>query len=145
VTLPSVGVIIPARNAAPTLRATLESLISQTVLPDEVILVDDGSTDDTVAIARSFDLPISIVTAGGHGSAAARNAGLAMCTSELVGFLDADDLWMPTKLESHARALRDDPASCGAYSLVSWVDGEGRVLRSQRVRRSNRSTLERLA
>lgn len=107
-----VAVVIPAWNAAATIGAALESVAAQTRPPREVIVVDDGSTDDTAAIAARAGVTVLRVPNG--GAARARNLGIAAATSPWIAFLDADDTWVPDKLERQA-ALFD------RYSL-SYTD-----------------------
>ena len=89
---PTVGVIIPAWNAERWLGAALESVIEQSVCPTDVVVVDDGSTDSTAAIAEGYGLPVRVVRQENGGIGAARNRGLDLVRGELVTFLDADDL-----------------------------------------------------
>lgn len=88
-----VTVVVPAFNGARHIGATLRSLASQTHRPIEVIVVDDGSTDDTVEVARATGVPHEIVTQPNLGVAVARNRGLARARGRWVGFVDQDDLW----------------------------------------------------
>ena len=91
-----VSVIIPAYNAAPWLVAAIESVHSQTLAPAELIVVDNGSTDDTGAIASN--LGATVLYEPQQGAAAARNTGLRAASHEWVALLDADDYWLPDKL-----------------------------------------------
>jgi glycosyltransferase involved in cell wall biosynthesis len=103
-----VSVVIPAYNAAATLDETLRSVRSQTHQALEIIVVDDGSTDNTRAVAErhaTVDHRVQIVTQDNAGVAAARNAGWNRARSELIAFIDADDLWAPTKIERQVQAL----------------------------------------
>lgn len=96
-----VSVIIPAYNAAGFIGAALESVCAQTALPDEVIVVDDGSSDGTAREVAAFgraDL-VRYVHQQNQGASAARNAGLDAATGEWIAFLDADDIWLPPRLE----------------------------------------------
>jgi glycosyltransferase involved in cell wall biosynthesis len=100
VTSPLVTVVIPAYNAERTLAQTLASIASQTVQDLEVIVVDDGSTDATTDVANGFpDLDVLVHPQANAGHAAARNAGTEAARGRWVAFVDADDLWIPTKLE----------------------------------------------
>lgn len=96
--MPRISVIIPARNAAKTIARALRSAVKQTREPDEILVVNDASTDDTCVIAHGFSgvRVISLETAS--GAAAARNAGVAAAAGQWVAFLDADDEWLPQKL-----------------------------------------------
>jgi glycosyltransferase involved in cell wall biosynthesis len=100
----SVSVVIPAYNAAAFLPATLASVYAQTELPAEVIVVDDGSTDETATVARSCGATVISVRNG--GGSAARNVGTQAAGGEYIAFLDADDIWAPQKLELQLAALR---------------------------------------
>lgn len=97
-----VAVIIALYNGSPWIGGTLESVFSQEVLPAEVVVVDDGSTDASVERVRGFS-GVHLIEGNGSGSVAARNAGLAHSSAPLVAFLDHDDLWHP----GHLRLLRD--------------------------------------
>jgi glycosyltransferase involved in cell wall biosynthesis len=94
-----VSVIIAAYNAEAYIAEAIESVLGQTVPPDEVIVIDDGSTDDTSGILARFGDRIIALNQTNSGQAVAVNKGLAMAHGELIGFCDADDLWSPRKLE----------------------------------------------
>lgn len=95
---PLVSVIIPVYNGARYLRAALESVFAQTYRPFEVIVVDDGSVDDSGVIAQSFP-DLRYIHQANQGVAAARNNGLDAARGEFFAFLDQDDLWTPEKLK----------------------------------------------
>ena len=97
-------VVIPAHNAAKFLASALESVRSQRLLPEVVIVVDDGSSDGTARIAASYGA-IVISNVAARGPSAARNAGVAASSTELVAFLDADDEWTPEHAEQTVGAL----------------------------------------
>jgi GT2 family glycosyltransferase len=127
--MPTVSVIIPAYNAAATLPATLASLRSQTWTDWEAIVVDDGSTDDTAAIARQIDDPrIRVLSGENGGQAIARNRGLAVAQGALVAFLDADDWWTVTALADRVAALQTHPTAIAAYSWTDYVDDRNCLL-----------------
>lgn len=95
-----ISVIIPAYNQGQYLRQAIESVLNQTCQDFEIIVVDDGSTDDTQQAARSFDDPrLSYVYQSNRGLSAARNTGIRKSSGELITFLDSDDLFLPQKLE----------------------------------------------
>src|SRR5688572_32276770 len=100
-----VSVIIPARNAGRWIREAIESVLAQTAPAHECIVIDDGSTDDTARVAAEFGAPVRVITTGGRGVAAARNAGAASATGDYLAFLDADDVWLPRKLELQLAAF----------------------------------------
>lgn len=95
---PRVSCIVPAFNAARYLGEALDSICAQTYRPVEVIVVDDGSTDETAAIAAGYGALVRAVSQATAGPAATRNAGVQLATGDFVAFLDADDLWHPEKL-----------------------------------------------
>lgn len=98
----SVDVVIPVFNGAQTIRACLASVMSgQDSFVNKIIVVDDGSTDNTLEVLNEFLCPLLIVVPTRNaGVAAARNRGVELCCSEWVAFLDADDVWLPTKLSA---------------------------------------------
>ncbi len=127
--MPLASVIVPAFNAEPTLCAALESLRRQTLDDLEILVVDDGSTDRTRAVADAFPDPrIRVLRFPNGGLATARNRGLAAATGRYVSFLDADDLWTPAKLEAQIHALERRPAAAVAYSWTAIFGGDGRFL-----------------
>jgi ABC-type multidrug transport system fused ATPase/permease subunit len=131
---PAVAVVVPAYNAGRTLAATLASVVAQTFTDFEVILVDDGSTDATSAIAAEFaarDRRIQVVTKPNTGVADARNAGIRRARARLIAPIDADDVWHPECLEKLYAALRaagDD--ALFAFANHREIDLRDRVLRS---------------
>jgi glycosyltransferase involved in cell wall biosynthesis len=106
----SCSVIIPAYNAAAFVGATVESVLAQTCAPAKVVVVDDGSHDDTVAVVAAYEPAVTLVSRTNGGPGAARNTGVAATESEYVAFLDSDDLWAPTRLEACLELLERDPA-----------------------------------
>ena len=110
-----VSIIVPCYNAAPFLAATLESALAQTWPRCEVIVVDDGSTDGSLAIARGFEARGARVLAQpNRGASAARNRGFAEASGEYIQFLDADDLLTADKIASQVTLLQKQPAGCVA-------------------------------
>lgn len=97
-----ISVVIPCFNGARFLRQTLESVVRQTYRAHEIIVVDDGSTDDSAAIAESFGPLVRVIRQPNQGESVARNCGIEEACGEWVAFLDADDLWEPEKLERQA-------------------------------------------
>lgn len=128
----TVTVIVPAFNAAGTLRETLASITAQTYRALDIIVVDDGSTDDTAEIAAhaaGHDARIRLIQKQNAGLAAARNTGLANAWGAFISPLDADDLWHPTKIEKQMVAMRSADASVGL--VTCWgraIDEKGKVL-----------------
>src|SRR5437764_13661053 len=101
-----VSVIIPAYNAAKTVGRAVDSVLAQTFADFELIVIDDGSTDSTAEVVQSRrDQRIRCITVANGGVASARNRGLDLASGDLVAFLDADDAWLPTKLERQSNLM----------------------------------------
>lgn len=101
-------VVVPARNAASTIAATLASLLAQSTGPPQVLVVDDGSDDDTAAIARAAGAAV-LPDGPGLGPGGARNVGIAATATPLIAFCDADDLWPPQRLAMDLARFGQDP------------------------------------
>ncbi len=107
---PSISVVIPAYNAAAWIDETLDSVLRQTLAADEVIVVDDGSTDDTADIVTRRDAPLRLVQQENGGAAAAWNRGFEEATSQFVAKCPADDVWERHKLEWQHATLTTHPS-----------------------------------
>ena len=117
---PLVSIIIPVYNAERYVYSTLDSVLNQTWRNLEVIVVDDGSTDRSMEVCQQFDDPrIIYVEQKNSGCASARNAGIRHACGEYLGFIDADDTWMPEKITRHMRQFDQDPdlGRKSAYSV----------------------------
>jgi glycosyltransferase involved in cell wall biosynthesis len=106
---PTVSVIIPAFKASGTIARAIESLLAQTRRPDEIIVVDDGSPDDLVAAVAPYRDRVQLLCKPNGGAASARNLGIAQSRGEWIAFLDADDYWLPTKLDRQLQVLERHP------------------------------------
>jgi glycosyltransferase involved in cell wall biosynthesis len=95
----SVSVVIPTYNYGRFIADAIRSVVAQTLAPVEIIVVDDGSTDDTAAVVGEFGENVKYIFQKNGGVCSARNLGVAESQGELIAFLDADDIWEPTKLE----------------------------------------------
>ena len=120
--LPSVDVVIPMRNGRSTVFATLDSVLNQTRPPQNIFVVDDGSTDGSGSLVRARHLPtVVVIETPPRGVSHARNVGIAASRADFIAFLDCDDLWAPDKLERQLEVFvrRPDVAvvSCGSMSL----------------------------
>lgn len=126
---PLVSVVIPLYNSAATVRATLDSVLAQTYSNLEILVVDDGSTDEGVALCRSYDDPrLRIVQQQNRGLAGARNTGIRASSGSIVAFVDSDDLWLPQKIARHVEHLRTHPEVGVSYSCSAFIDGAGQPL-----------------
>ncbi len=124
---PLISVVIPVHNAAPYLLQTLESVRAQVFQNYELIVVDDCSTDDSYAIASGFG-NVRCLRASNRGAAAARNTGIREARGRYVAFLDADDLWLPDKLERQAARLLANSETAWVYSDANVFTSAGRVI-----------------
>ena len=117
--MPKVSVIIPAFNAMTYLPETVESVLKQTFTDFEVLLINDGSTDEIIEWATQIkDWRVKLISQQNQGVSEARNTGITHAQGEYIAFLDADDLWEPTKLEKQTQLLEGNPA----VGLVdTWV------------------------
>ncbi len=113
----SVSVIIPVYNGEKYLAEAIRSVLAQEYSPVEVIVIDDGSTDGSAKIARSF-LPVRYCRQPNGGVGAAVNRGLALAGGDFLGFLDADDVWTGGRIERQMEALRNDPGVEAVFGLV---------------------------
>jgi glycosyltransferase involved in cell wall biosynthesis len=123
--------VLATRDQARWLPETLASVRAQTFDDWELVLVDDGSTDDTAAIAAaaaSADARVRVLSGPRRERAVARNRGLAEAAGELVAFLDGDDLWRPEKLARQVAALDADRDAALCYTIARYVDADGRAL-----------------
>lgn len=114
--MPKISVIIPAYQSAGTISATLTSLFSQTRQPDEVVIVDDGSTDNLLLAIQPWSTKVQYIHQAQQGAPVARNAGFAASNGEYVLFLDADITMKSSMLEKMEAALVDHPQADYAYS-----------------------------
>jgi len=120
-----VGVIIPARDAAEYIGEALDSVLTQVPTPVDVVVVDDGSTDNTVSVVLGYPSPVRCIQQAPLGPAAARNAGVAALATELVSFLDADDTWAANSLAVRLRALAEEPELDAVFGGMQRFAGEG--------------------
>jgi glycosyltransferase involved in cell wall biosynthesis len=127
--MPLVSVVIPLYQTERYIAQTLASVCAQTFTDFEVIVVDDGSSDNGPAIARGTgDARVRVVTQANRGLAGARNTGIRESCGEFIAFLDADDLWHPEKLARHVALLEADPLVGISFSASRLVDDDGAPL-----------------
>jgi glycosyltransferase involved in cell wall biosynthesis len=128
---PLVSVIIPAYNRAHTVAETVDSVLQQTYPNLEVIVVDDGSKDNTQEVLRGYGSRIRSVYQENAGQMAARNRGIQESRGEIVTFLDSDDLWLPLCVERHVQILQKAPAGVPCSLANGWLHfADGRKMTS---------------
>ena len=94
-----VSVIIPTYNRAKTVRNAIDSVLQQTYKNIEIIVIDDGSSDNTAQVLESYRNKVQIIQQENAGPSVARNRGIEIANGDIFCFLDSDDLWLPTKIE----------------------------------------------
>jgi len=125
--VPQVSVVIPAYNAARTLPTTLDSVLNQGSAVCEVLVVDDGSQDDSAALLTQRFPTVRVIRQDNAGVAAARSRGVELARGDWIAFLDADDLWLPGKLNAQLEALAKQPACRLAYTAWAvWPSEDAR-------------------
>jgi len=125
--VPDVSVVIPLFNKRDYVAAAIDSALAQTH-PCEVIVVDDGSTDGSLEVVKSYDGRIKWTTGPNRGGCAARNAGVEMSRGAWIQFLDADDILLPDKIATQIAALRDADKSSIATCPWSFMHDDGRMV-----------------
>ena len=124
--MPKISVIIPAYNAMTYLPETMATVLNQTVADFEVIVVNDGSSDETEQwVAQLVDPRVKLISQKNQGLAAARNTGIDHAKGEYLAFLDADDLWESTKLEKQVRCLEENPEVGLVYTWSALINEQG--------------------
>jgi glycosyltransferase involved in cell wall biosynthesis len=120
----SYSVVIPAYNAAATIGQSVQSILEQTIRPQEIIVVDDGSTDNIAAAIAGMRAEITLIRQDNRGPGAATTAGFRHVGTPFVATLDADDLWLPRKIEIQASLFESEPGIAGVFSLARlFADG----------------------
>jgi glycosyltransferase involved in cell wall biosynthesis len=130
--MPRVSIITPAYNAARYLSAAIDSVLGQTYTDWELIIVDDGSTDGTRSLVHAR-LPstgdrIRYLYQPNRGQPAARNAGIQVAKGEFIAILDADDMWLPTRLERGVSVMDRSPNAGLVHSRVARIDVHGNIV-----------------
>ena len=121
----SVTVMIPAYNAQAFIRKALDSVLAQTRAADEIVVVDDGSTDATRAIVAEYGDRVRLMVQQNQGPSVARNSSIATMRTEFVAFIDADDLMAPTRLEEQLSAFAANPAAALCYNGMLQFNARG--------------------
>ena len=127
---PLVSVVIPSYNRAQYIAETIESVLAQTYNNIEVVVIDDGSKDNTREVVEPYSPRVRYVWQENSERGASRNHGLRLSKGEFLAFLDSDDLWLPNKLEEELRIFGEMPNVGVVYSDADLVDSEGRFLKT---------------
>ena len=121
----TVSVIVPTYNRARKCKRAVESVLAQTHQNVEVIVVDDGSTDNTQELIENMDSRVKYIRQENAGVSAARNSGLRVANGEYIGFLDSDDRWLPWKLEAELTVLHAFPEAGMVWTDMTAIDENG--------------------
>ncbi len=124
---PLVSVIIPTYNRGWILKEAIDSVLEQDFNDYELIVVDDGSVDDTPTILKAYKNEITVLRQANRGVSAARNSGIKAATGRLISFLDSDDLWLPRKLSTQVQFFNDHPQAVITQTQERWIRNGVRV------------------
>lgn len=126
---PLVSVVIPTYNKAQYLKKAIESVLNQTYKAIEMIIIDDGSTDNTQQVVKSFNDPkIIYIWQKNKGPAAAKNTGIKKAQGKYIAFLDSDDLWLEEKLEKQLEFMEKNPEMSLLGTGCYEIDSQGKIL-----------------
>lgn len=127
-TSPKVTIVIPGYNPVVYLPETMESVLNQTVTDLELIVVNDGSTDETLEVAKGYetDPRVTVIDQKNQGVSVARNRGFKASKGAYIAFLDADDVWLPNNLEAKLKKFDEDPDIGLVHTDVAIIDGNSR-------------------
>jgi glycosyltransferase involved in cell wall biosynthesis len=128
--------VLPVFNGAPYVDGAIDSILAQTHKPDEIFIVDDGSTDESAEViasivARVKGIKVSVITQENAGQSSARNAAVGRASGELIAFLDQDDRWHPDHLAVLTQGFESDPTLGWAYSDFDEIDGDAKLITRQ--------------
>ena len=129
-------VIIPTYNRKETLCHALDSVLSQTVPAQSVIVVDDGSTDETGAMLEQVYPQVTVLTQDNQGVSAARNRGISATVTPWIALLDSDDRWLPKKIEQQFEAIQNAPTTRLFHTEEIWIRNGVRVNQMKKHRKS---------
>lgn len=127
---PRFSVVIPAYNAGATLTRTLDSVLAQTWPAHEIIVVDDGSSDNTEEVVAAYGDRVTYLRQKNAGPSTARNRGVEAASGEWIAFLDADDWYYPGRLQAHADMIAADPDLDFLVASFDYRDTEGKLIES---------------
>ncbi len=126
-----ISVIIPCYNGVATVSHAIDSVIAQSRGDFEIVVVDDGSRDDSLQVLERYADRIKLLRQPNRGPSAARNLGVRNSSGEYLGFLDADDLWRPEFLERTAQVLDTDPQCALVYTDLQLADSRGAIMNAR--------------
>jgi glycosyltransferase involved in cell wall biosynthesis len=132
---PEISVVIPVYNAAATIGATIASVLGQTFPRFEIVAVDDGSSDESLAVLLGLagqDSRIRVISKRNGGVSSARNLGVETAQAPLVAFLDSDDLWAPDKLARHVALHRSEPDLAASFARIAFIAEDADTLKGAR-------------
>jgi glycosyltransferase involved in cell wall biosynthesis len=129
---PTISAVIPVHNGANYVADAIHSVLGQSHLPIECLVIDDGSTDATPEVVRGFGGEVTYVHQNQQGVSVARNRGAQLARGDLIAFLDHDDIWLPSKLARQVQALQHEGAAL-AMCALDVIDEHGSSLRTQRL------------
>lgn len=124
---PLVSVIIPTYNRGWILQEAIDSVLEQDFHDYELIVVDDGSVDNTPTILKAYKNEVTVLRQANQGVSAARNSGIKAATGRLISFLDSDDLWLPRKLATQVKFFNDHPQAVISQTQERWIRNGVRV------------------
>lgn len=128
---PLVSVIVPAYNRAHTVKETVDSILNQTYRNLEIIVIDDGSKDNTQDVLHAYGERIRNIRQENAGQMVARNRGIKEAKGDIIAFLDSDDIWLPTCVERHVKILQEAPESVPCSLANGWLHfADGRKITS---------------
>ncbi|MDZ7960053.1 MAG: glycosyltransferase [Aulosira sp. DedQUE10] len=130
--MPLISVVLPVFNGEKTIYETIQSVLNQTFVNWELIIINDGSQDSTLEIIKKFEFAdprLRIFSYLNAGLAASRNRGIALSLGEYISFIDADDIWTSDKLKSQLTALQEHPKAFVAYSWTNYIDADGNFVK----------------
>lgn len=140
---PRVSVIIPSFNRAGMLKEAIDSVLEQEYTDFEIIVIDDGSTDDTPSVLNAYGHRIASYRQPNKGVSAARNKGLEMASGALIAFLDSDDLWCPGKLSAQVDFFNAHPEAMICQTEETWIRNNVRVNPKKRHKKPSGTIYER--
>lgn len=128
--IPMVTVVMPAYNSSEYLRESIESVLAQTFKNFELLVIDDGSYDDTAAIVHSYikqDNRVKLISQTNQGVSATRNRGINLSKSEYIAFIDADDTWFPDKLNNHLQSFKSNANLGISFAKVVFLNSNSKL------------------